>query len=310
MDLLGFAVGYVENISRQLGVLPRSSHYKGVFEPTDAKSIAFSAWHLFLLYQLMRDLGKRSANKYILEVAQFIASKQVRKIRDEAAKEGEERYASGRCAIAIVPLQRAIDLGDLPSRALMAWLLIDSREGVDEDRIRAFELVEEGSRLGCHHCQGVMACCYSYGYGIRPDATRSLELARESSGSGLGSRYGQYVLGELYRLGAGGVTQDYAQVVALYRLAAAQNLDVAQFRLGYMSYYDNGVAQDYTEALQLFQLAAAQGHPEALYFVARCHEKGRGVRKNKAEAISWYRRAQAAGEHLAADKLLELSALE
>jgi TPR repeat protein len=167
-------------------------------------------------------------------------------------------------------------------------------------------LVEEGARLGCHHCQGVMARCYRRGYGCVRDDARSLELARESSGKG--SRYGQYVLGVLYQLGVGGVAQDYAQAVALYRLAAAQNLDEAQCNLGCMYLLGEGVAQDVAEALRLFQLAAAQGHPLALFNVALCYEDGRGVRRNKAEAIRWYRRAQAAGYPSAAAALQRLRA--
>ena len=70
-----------------------------------------------------------------------------------------------------------------------------------------------------------MAWCYRYSYRIRPDAVRSLELARESSG--LGSRYGQLTLGILHRDGEGGVARDYAQALEFYRLAAAQGLDEA-----------------------------------------------------------------------------------
>ena len=133
-----------------------------------------------------------------------------------------------------------------------------------------------------------------------------MELARESSGKG--SRYGQCALGFLYWYGVGGVAQDYAQAVALYRLAAAQNLDGAQYMLGYMYSYRFGVAQDLAEALRLYQLAAAQGHPSALFNVAQCHEYGLGVRKNKAEAIRWYRRAQTAGCPDAAAALQRLRA--
>ena len=79
-------------------------------------------------------------------------------VRNKFVKEAEELCASGQCAAAVVPLQRAINLGDLPSRALMAWLLSDGREGVAKDEQTAFELAEEGARLGCHHCKGVMAC--------------------------------------------------------------------------------------------------------------------------------------------------------
>ena len=98
--------------------------------------------------------------------------------------------------------------------------------------------------------------------------------ARESSGKG--SRYGQYVLGELYEDGVGGVAQDCSLAVVLYRLAAAQNLDGAQNSLGIMYTTGSGVARDLAEALRLYQLAAAQGHPGALCNVDAFHEPFHG----------------------------------
>jgi len=213
--------------------------------------------------------------------------------------------STGQCAVAMIHLNRSIIRGHLPSRALMAHLLLGKREGVVMNHKKVFQLAEEGTRLGCHHCQGVLAYCY-LGHGIKIDTALSLELARESSGKG--SRYGQCMLGELYEYGVGGVAQDDAQAVALYRLAAAQNLDEAQCCLGDMYSYANGVAQDYAEALRLFYLAAAQGHTVALCQVAIFHEHGYGICKNKAEAIRWYMRAQAAGNQSVATKLQELSA--
>ncbi len=119
----------------------------------------------------------------------------------------------------------------------------------------------------------------------------------------MGSRYGQLTLGLLYRYGAGGLAQDFAQALALYRLAAAQGLDGAEYRLGYMYHYGEGVARDDAEALRLYQLAAAQGSPLALYWVAFCFEEGVGVAADVAVAIRWYRRAQAAGDNAAASAL-------
>jgi TPR repeat protein len=249
-------------------------------------------------HKLMHFMVGRVVAKLMHSLAAAVGSK--------AGKEAEELCASGQCAAAAVALKRAMDVGHLPSRALKAWMLILGREGVAQDENAAFGLVEEGARLGCHHCQGVMSECYFDGHGCEEDEERSLELARESTGKG--SRYGQFVLGGVYHCGIGGVAQDYAQALALYRLAAAQNFDSAQNDLGCM--YDNGlgVAQDLTEALRWYQLAAAQGHTAALFNVAECHERGRGVRKNKAEAIRWYGRANAAGHPGAADALQRLRA--
>jgi len=249
-----------------------------------------------------------ACHKMMQSNARRLASKRMAAVRDEAAKKAEELCASGQCAAAVVPLQRAIDFGDFTSLALKAWLLLLGREGVAVDRKRAFELAEEGARLGCHHCQGVVAYCSMFGWGCERDYALSLSFARESSGRG--SRYGQFTLGELHYFGDGGLAQDYAQAVAFYRLAAAQGLglDDAQSSLGYMYYFGDGVAEDYAEALRWFQLAAAQGHPGALSEVAGCHEHGFGVAADVAEAIRWYRRAQAAGDLQAAYELQRLRA--
>jgi len=217
-------------------------------------------------------------------------------VRDKVAKEAAKLLLKrGKHRKAQKQLQLAIDLGDLPSRALEAWLLIgdllmidDDMEGELEEQMRGFELAEEGARFGCHHCQGVMAVCYCWGFGCEEDAARSLELARESSV--WGSRYGQLTLGRLHFLGAGGLAQDYAQAVVFYGLAAAQGLNAAQFLLGEMYKCGHGVAKDRAEALRWFQLAAAQSNAEALCKVADCHY---------GAAYHWYTLAKAKGSYAA-----------
>ena len=308
---LCLSVGYRANIARQLGVPNVSFHnYEGMLESADIK-IANSGLHLFLLDNLMGDLEKRSVKKFKIEIAQWIASKHLRFVRDKAAKEAEELCASGKCAASQPLLQKAIYLGHLPSRALMAHMLLDGREGVVKDEGRGFELAEEGAHLGCHHCQGVLARCYLLGSGCEKDEERSLELARESSGRG--SRYGQFTLGGLHECGECGdedEAQEYAQAVVFYGLAAAQGLDGAQCQLGIMYHSGHGVTQDFAEALRWHQLAAAQGLPQALYCVALCHKRGLGVDADVAEAIRWYKLAQAAGCLSAEYALLRLYALE
>ena len=187
------------------------------------------------------------------------------------------------------------------STAHKAWILLTGR-GVKQNNNAGFTLVEVCARLGCHHCQGVLAWCFRWGSGCRADNARSLELARESSGKG--SKYGHFQLGRLCFWGEGVVARDDAQALALYRLAAAQKFDEAQYSLGFMYERGHGVAADATEAMRWYQLAAAQGHPIALYWVANCHEHGLGVPKNKEEAIRLYRLAHAANHPCAWFKLL------
>ncbi len=248
--------------------------------------------------------NRRACHQMMQSIARRVAAGLAAAVRDKVAKEAEELCASGQCAAEVVPLQWAIDMGDLPSRALKAWSLIAGRLGVARDEERGFELAQEGARLGCHHCKGVLAFCYWVGHGCERDEARSLELARESSGRG--SRYGQLTLGKLHHYG--GLAADDAQALAFSRLAAAQGLDEAQWELGLMYGDGDGVAQDHAEALRWYQLAAAQGHPYALFHVALCHEHGYGVRKNNAAAIRWYKRAAAAGNTNAAGKLQGLGA--
>jgi hypothetical protein len=242
------------------------------------------------LFEPQRNWG--ACRKMMQSNVRRVASGQAAAVRDKVAKEAEELCASGQYAAAAVPLQRAIDFGDFTSLALKAWLLIIGREGVAKDKKRGFALAKEGARLGCHHCQGVLAVCYCWGFGCEEDEARSLKLARKSSGRG--SKYGQLALGKLHYEGAGGLVRDYAQAVAFYGLAAAQGLVTAQFLLGEMYLEGDGVAKDLTEALRLFQLSAAQDYDLSMCRVADCHY---------AAAIHWLELAKAEGSYEAGESL-------
>jgi TPR repeat protein len=239
-------------------------------------------------------------------IVRRVAAAQVAATPEGLHAQAQALRAAGECAAAAALLEDAIGRGHVLSRADLADMLIDGREGVAMDHKRAFELVEEGTRLGCCHSQGVMARCYAGGFGCSKDAARSLALARASAGEG--SKYGQRTLGYLYQMGEGGVAKDYAAAVAQYRLAAAQGYDWAQNNLGYMYGTGNGVALDYAEALRWYKLAAAQGIGVALDNVGWYYEKGLGVAADRAEAIRWYKRAAAAGDSVSADALKRLGA--
>jgi TPR repeat protein len=135
------------------------------------------------------------------------------------ADEAQQLLVTGQYAAAAVQLQRAIGLGLLASHAHEAWLLIYGKEDVAINHERAFKLAEEGTRLGCLHCQGVLAYCFWGGYGCDADVARSLELAIQSCEKG--SKYGQHTLGNLRNDGT------------LHLLAANQGLAEAQYRFGF-----------------------------------------------------------------------------
>src|SRR5258708_2772326 len=79
----------------------------------------------------------------------------------------------------------------------------------------------------------------------------NVDLAKKATAGDLKS---QLALGEKYRLGIG-VTQDYAESLRWYRLAARQNSPDAQFTLGEMYRHGEGVGEDYKETVRWYSLA-------------------------------------------------------
>jgi hypothetical protein len=102
----------------------------------------------------------RACHQMMQSIARRVASKLMAAVRAEAAKEALRLCTSGQSGAALVPLQRAIDLGDLTSRAIMAMLLINGREGVAKDEERGFQMAEEGARLGSLLCRVMLPLCY------------------------------------------------------------------------------------------------------------------------------------------------------
>jgi TPR repeat protein len=89
--------------------------------------------------------------------------------------------------------------------------------------------------------------------------------------------------------------QGYAP--AQFRLAAEQEDNESQFKMGLM--YDHGfnVEQDYSAALAWYRLAADHGHVMAQNNLGSIFREGRGVPRDDQTAIKWYR--QAANQRLA-----------
>jgi TPR repeat protein len=105
----------------------------------------------------------------------------------------------------------------------------------------------------------------------------------------------RYALGWLRFDGAAYAATDDLRAAELFRLAAAQNLDAAQFAIGYLHEKGMGLEQSYSEALSWFWLAAVQGMPWACASVAQAYESGRGAAADKPRAVVWYQRAVDAG---------------
>jgi TPR repeat protein len=95
-------------------------------------------------------------------------------------------------------------------------------------------------------------------------------------------------LGELYFHGQGGVRQDKAQAVELYKEAASAGVVTAQFNLGYLYLSGDGVPKNGLLAEALFRKAADKGFVMAMVNLAQMYRSGYDqVPKDVALAKKW-----------------------
>jgi TPR repeat protein len=258
------------------------------------------AMKLYLVQQLLRGFSHGKQNKRLFTI---ILQRFISKMPAALYQHALALVATGQCAAALIPLNRAIALKHLPSRALLAHMLSGGRKDVPKDHGRAFKLVKEGTELGCRHCQGVLAMCYMLGHGyFKKDLSTALDMAQKSSDRG--SRYGQCTLGNLYYDCGDRSQRDDEKARQLFKLSAAQGLDRAQFYSGRTSYcfLDRG-----KEKIRLYQLAATQGLSDALLSIGYCYKYGgEVVERNLDNAICLFRQAREAGSQ---DAKFELSML-
>ena len=203
--------------------------------------------------------NRSACHKLMQSNARRVAAGLAASVRVIVAKKAEQLCASGQCAAAVVALQEAMKLGDLPSRALLAWWLIDGRVGVAMNKKRALELAEEGVRLGCHHCLGVLArLTIEPSHPIHLVNRAAMPLARDSADKG--SRYGLFSVGLYNYLARNGRT--FEASVDFFQQAAAMGLDSAQCYMG-------RACLNADVKKRWYQLAAAQGHVSAANLLTR-----------------------------------------
>lgn len=113
----------------------------------------------------------------------------------------------------------------------------------------------------------------------------------------------QASLGLMYLDGTNGVTQDYAQAMHYFQLAAAQGNSKAQTNLGYMYHFGLGVAQDYAAAARYYNQAVVHDDDTAQNNLGTLYYYGQGVAQDKAAAARYYKLAAAAGNGYAQSNL-------
>lgn len=110
-------------------------------------------------------------------------------------------------------------------------------------------------------------------------------------------------LGEAYAYGKGGLTRDYAQAMALFQKAAAQNNAAAESDIGWFYRAGYGVPRDDKQAFEWFTKGANGGNPYGQTQLGLCYNNGRGVAKDLTQAVAWYTKAARQGNDEAMTQL-------
>ncbi len=162
-------------------------------------------------------------------------------------------------------LEKEAQEENLFSQALLAQMLLDENPGMPADYKRAFELASDGAAAGCEHCKAILGSCYFHGYGVDQNDKKAFELAKESAEQK--SYLGQYLLSKCYGRGVG-VQFDEFDSNEFLKLAAAQNYALAQVLLAKKyEWGSTGVSKDRNEAIRLYRLAADQGNDHAQFWL-------------------------------------------
>ena len=107
----------------------------------------------------------------------------------------------------------------------------------------------------------------------------------------------QHKMGLVYLYGVG-ETQDKAQAVTWFTLAAKQGFAPAQFNLGLMYDTGDGVAEDNALAVKWYRFAAKQGNTDAQGNLAAMYASGSGLLPDQVSAYMWASLASANGNEL------------
>ncbi len=178
------------------------------------------------------------------------------------------------------------------------------QEMVSGDPEKAAPLVEAAAKLGFVDAQLTWAQMLLDGVGT----SRNPEAAFRWFGVAAVSRRSDAInmLGRCHELGWG-CAVNYAEAAALYKQAAAQGDDWAQFNLATLMFSGAGVVKDLRGALRHYVRAARQGNGKAMTVIGRYREEGWVTRQSVLSARKWYERAAKRGDFRAHYALASLA---
>jgi len=140
----------------------------------------------------------------------------------------------------------------------------------------------------------------------RGECRKAIDGYKKLASHGFGEANGR--LGDLFYDGSC-AAQDYAAAATWYEsVPLASDLTGYKNRLGYMYQNGQGVSRDTTKAVELYKWAAENGNQFAQFNMGSCLENGTGMERNYLSAAEWYRLSAEQGNSDAAERLTYLKA--
>lgn len=208
---------------------------------------------------------------------------------------------------AITDLIKKAEQGDAEAQLAYGRLLKTSGNGVDQDWIKAVEMLERSATNGNADAQWELGLMYEYANHVDQDQARALDLYRRSANAG--NPIGLYLVAHCYQHG---IVVDEDKVISdsLYRqsfdqliaLAPEEDIYVLNF-VGSAYFWGDGVEVDRAKAFGYYLTSAEKGNPETQYKIGSCYANGQGTDRDEEKALYWYRKSAAQGYSEAIDAL-------
>jgi uncharacterized protein len=189
-------------------------------------------------------------------------------------------------ATAIHWFERAVKGGDLDAMTALASLYWLGEGGIEQDLLRAFELMENAAELGSPVAQYEIARMYQGGVGTNKDLTCAFQWFHAAACNGDEKK--RYLKSYHDRIGPAD---------SLLKVALFQDDDIkaeSQYRVAEALAHGGGVERNQLLAKDWYQTAANRGHGLAQCELGMCYAQGIGGR-DMASAVSWWERAARQG---------------
>ena len=154
-------------------------------------------------------------------------------------------------------------------------------------------LQEAAEKDSMAYAMNVLGLLYAEGVGTEQDSKKAVYWLNRACEKGFREAY--HNLGALYKLGKGGVKQDFAAAYSTFQKGADAGSDVCMYDAGFMRYKGLGCEQSYPEAMRLFEAGADRGNVYALYMLGLCYRNGYGTDMDEEKGMELLNRAATLG---------------